>query len=287
MINASQRAFYPTAQAPTAQSLKPELDWLGALLSSNGVHVERPRTIPGIKDQLTPRDIGFVIGDTFFVSNMSHPSRREEWRGIEELLKRQPALKVVHFPDDATVEGGDIIVDRDCVFVGTGNRTNDRAVAFLQGVLAQSPFKVVPVPLADCTLHLDCSFNPLGEHALIYPAGLSEIPPELHRYNWIVATDEEQRELAVNVLMLSPDTVISRDTSVRLNRLMAERGLRVYAVPFDETPKTGGSFRCAVLPLRREEPAPPTPVVVDWSKGYFSPSSPSGRGHSFADSPAR
>ena len=109
--------------------------------------------------------------------------------------------------------------------------------------------------VSEDVLHLDCAFNPLGQgHALIYPDGLETIPPVLRRkYAWIEVRREEADALATNVLSVAPDTVIARagPDCARVNGELRKAGYTVLEVPFDGVPSTGGSFRCATLPLRR------------------------------------
>jgi NAD(P)H dehydrogenase (quinone) len=89
--------------------------------------------------------------------------------------------------------------------------------------------------------------------ALIGAAGDARFSPATRRetYELIEVTREEQKMLGTNVLSLSPDCVVSRDDSVRINSEMRARGIEVIELPYSEPPKTGGSFRCCTLPLHR------------------------------------
>jgi N-dimethylarginine dimethylaminohydrolase len=102
-------------------------------------------------------------------------------------------------------------------------------------------------------LHLDCSFLPVGDgQALIYQDGIRDVPAALREtYDLIPVTRDEQQMLGTNVLSLSPDTVVSRLASTRINAEMRKRGINVIELPYSEPPKTGGSFRCCTLPLHR------------------------------------
>ena len=254
IVNDTQFHYYADSQTrPTAQRLKPEFDAFQQEMEKHGVKVFYPTPCP-VPDQLTPRDIGFVCGETFFLAQMAKESRKREHEGIGFLLESME--RVVKVPETVVIEGGDIVVDRGVVFVGISQRTTMDGYRWL---VEQLPtFTVVPVPLKsldegeDC-LHLDCVFVPVGEcHALVYPNGIDgENPAELGKYKWIKVTKEEQLQLATNVLSLSKNCVISRHSAIRVNTLLEEIGLQVIALKFDEAPKTGGSFRCCTLPLIR------------------------------------
>lgn len=164
---------------------------------------------------------------------------------------------VIHVPEEILIEGGDVIIHEGFIYVGISERTSRGAVDFLAHKFPQ--FEVIDIPLRSRRsgheiLHLDCAFMPVGnKKALFYPGGFEEVPPAIsRRYDLIEVTDKEQKELAVNVLSLSPQTVVSRSSASRVNALLRDAGLEIIELDFDEAPKTGGSFRCCTLPLRRE-----------------------------------
>ncbi len=256
ITNETMLDTYGTEAAPSAESLIAEFDRFIAVLEELGCVVHRPVGVDGAPDQLCPRDIGFVVGDTFVVSTMAHRSRRIEQRGIDHLVELIQPDRVFDAPDDVVIEGGDVIVDKGRILVGIGQRTNLAGANALAEAFPDH--HVVPVPLklpeeGENVLHLDCAFVPVGpDAALCYPPGLRALPEEVRAtYHLIEVTLEEQARLATNVLSVSPNQVISRPTFARVNGLLRERGLTVHEVPFSETPKTGGSFRCATLALRR------------------------------------
>ena len=234
-----------------------ELDGFKTALAQHGVAVLQPIPLDGVPDQLMTRDIGVVIGDTFVVTQMANESRRQEWLGLLPILDKIGTQRVIKVPDDVVLEGGDVIVDNGRIFVGLSQRTQSDGVRFLANHFSQ--FEVVPVPLkqladGENVLHLDCSFVPVGAgHALIYADGLAEIPAAItEQYALIEVTKAEQQRLATNVLSISPTQVIARSQSSRVNIKMRQRGLEVIELPFDDPPKTGGSFRCCSLPLWRD-----------------------------------
>ncbi|MFG0252298.1 MAG: dimethylarginine dimethylaminohydrolase family protein [Phycisphaerales bacterium JB038] len=245
--------------APTAEKLIPEFREFQSALESCGVEVFIPDPVEGVPDQLTPRDIGFVMGDTFVLAAMSQASRKREWTGIKKVLDEIPAEKILRVPSDVSVEGGDIILDRGTLFIGLSERTSIEGAEWMREQYAWR-YRVQLVPLKELhheedILHMDCTFLPVGaHHCLIYPDGFHQMPKCIeHDYEWIEITREEQFELATNVLSVSPTEVISRQGSERVNAKLREAGFTVIEVPFDEAPKGGGSFRCASLPLWRDD----------------------------------
>jgi N-dimethylarginine dimethylaminohydrolase len=204
-----------------------------------------------------------VIGDRFVLCNMSKQSRRYECAGIFDLILhydvQEPNILIP--PADCLIEGGDVIVDKQTIYIGISERTNRQSVDFIRKNFGDR-FHVVPVTLAPSTdrhlyLHLDCVFNPVGKrHALIHSPGIEKAPAELSsNYELIEISAEEQAALCTNVLSVSQETVISRDhhQCARVNAQLREL-YSVIELPFDAVPLTGGSLRCASLPLQRKKP---------------------------------
>lgn len=254
-INKKQRKFID--DPPTRPVLRTEFDGLISTLESRGIEVTQPLPVAGVPDQLTPRDIGFVVRDIFVIASMAPATRRDEWIGLAPILERIPPDKIVRVPEDVFVEGGDVIFDRGILYVGLSERSTHDGAAFLAEIFGGIA-EVVPVELNsfdgdEDILHLDCAFVPVGKHhALIYADGMRSVPDAIHdQYEWIDVAREDQLELAANVLSISPTTVISRLASARVNASLRDAGLEVIELPFTGTPKSGGSFRCASLPLAR------------------------------------
>lgn len=209
-------------------------------------------------DYTCPRDIGFVIGDTFFIANMAVPSRTDEIRTIRHHLENADGLNIARPPDNALLEGGDVVVlDSNTVLVGFNQRSNRAGYEFLREFLAPRGITVLAVPHRQ--LHLDCCLNPLGRgHLLIHPDSLEgnneTVWQVLKNYAWIEVDAVEREHLATNVLSIDPGTIIARDHSAcaRVNRTLEQSGYRVEAIGFDGVPATGGSFRCASLALSRQ-----------------------------------
>ncbi len=257
IINETQKQYYFGPDRPTREGVMADLGCFKETLTSHGVEVLQPEPLDGVPDQLMTRDIGVVIGDTFVVTQMARESRREEWLGLLPILDQMHTRRVIKVPDEIVLEGGDVIVDNGRIFVGLSQRTGPEGAAYLASRFPH--FEVIPVPLkqladGENVLHLDCSFVPVGQRsALIYPNGLAEMPAAIaEQYNLIEVTKTEQQILATNVLSISPTQVIARTCAGRVNAEMRQRGLEVIELPFDDPPKTGGSFRCCSLPLRRD-----------------------------------
>lgn len=203
-------------------------------------------------EQVFTRDIGFTLGQTIFVAKMANNLRQGEENVLKQWLEDE---EISYFNlVEEKIEGGDVIIDRDTIYIGLSDRTNQKAADQLQRLLNQ--FDVIPVPFKEKFLHLDCVFNVVSpEVALIYPKALTQKDIELFtsRYDLIEVSEDEQFQLGTNVLSIGNKRVISLPVNKNVNNQLRNKGFEVIEVDITEIIKSGGSFRCCTLPLLREE----------------------------------
>ncbi|MFH0345341.1 dimethylarginine dimethylaminohydrolase family protein [Bacillus vallismortis] len=206
----------------------------------------------GLPEQVFTRDIGFVIGEKAFLSSMTEPIRQGEEAIIKEFFHTQgiPYTHMLH----TSIEGGDVIVDGEIVYVGISQRTDMSAIGQLEEALLD--YTVVPVHLHEKYLHLDCVFNIVSEsEALIYPQALEpeEVEMLAKRYDLIEVPEDEQFTLGTNVLSIGRKTIISLPCNRHVNQQLSNRGYHIIEIDLTEIIKSGGSFRCCTMPLIRGE----------------------------------
>jgi len=201
-------------------------------------------------EQVFTRDIGFTIGNRLFISEMASEIRQGEETVLRKWLfdNGLPSQKL----SNHEIEGGDVIIDGQKVFVGISSRTSEEAVDRLKELL--SDYDVYPIPFNEKYLHLDCVFNILSPtEALIFPEALDESTIQLlqEMYNTIEVNEEEQFTMGTNVLSIGHKRVFSLPMNVKVNQQLRESGYSVIEVDFSEIIKSGGSFRCCTLPIKR------------------------------------
>ena len=220
------------------------------LLRAHGVEVIKLPTSEKFPEQVFTRDIGFTVGDEVFVAEMASDIRKGEEEALEDFLEEE---NIDYQTTDHRVEGGDVIVDCDNVYIGISSRTSEQAVKNIQRDLPTH--NIIRVPFNEKYLHLDCVFNILSpEVALIFPEALD---PEMvkalsERYTLIEVNAEEQFTLGTNVLSIGDGKVFSQPQNKEVNKAMRAHGFEVIEIDFSEIIKSGGSFRCCSMPLERE-----------------------------------
>ncbi|MEP6262390.1 MAG: arginine deiminase family protein [Gillisia sp.] len=257
---------------PVEEDMVAEMEAVAEVLKKYNVTVFRPKIIKDY-NQIFTRDIAFVIEDKFIKANIL-PDRDEEIEAINHVIEQINPAKVITLPEDAHVEGGDVMPYKDYILVGTYKgddyknyitaRTNMKGVEALQDLFPHR--KVVSFSLRksnteprDNALHLDCCFQPVNrDKAIIYKDGFL-IEEE---YNWLVnlfgrenifeITREEMYNMNSNIFSISEDVVISEKNFTRLNSWLRSQGMTVEEVPYAEISKQEGLLRCTTLPLIRE-----------------------------------
>jgi N-dimethylarginine dimethylaminohydrolase len=211
--------------------------------------------VDDVKDafvQFFTRDIGFVVGNTFYVGRRTDAYREIELIGLMPLL---PSMqKVVFLGGLGRIEGGDVMPNGSTVYVGLGGRTDRDGLDAFRRFAERDEFEIVPVPLKDWVLHLDCRFNILSSKlAVAYPKDIEPQAMKLldSRFEIIPVNSDELKTLAPNFLVIGEKTVVGDVRNTRLNDILRLRGFRVLELPYDEVTKIWGAYRCSVLPLIR------------------------------------
>jgi N-dimethylarginine dimethylaminohydrolase len=252
--NAIQRLYYSDGLSPPEPLLMVQQHrGLVRILQEEGVEVELLPLVPSLPFQHATRDVGVVIGDTILLSNLKERTRRLETQVAEPVLQ-QYKLRIL-VPERGFVEGGDVIVDNDRLWVGLGARTDEWGAEFLHRTFGRD-YDVIPLRFDPNYTHLDTVFDVLSQgHALLYepafePSSLQSIR---EAYPSIVSlTDKEQQNAGANVLCLNPDKVISIAENPSVNEQLAQLGFEVVTLSYSEVIKSGGSVRCDTLPMERE-----------------------------------
>lgn len=258
---------------PLEVDMVKEMDAFELVFKKYGVTVYRPDIIQNY-NQIFTRDIGFVIDDVFIKSNIL-PDRERELDAIQYVIDKMNPAKVVRPPEEVHIEGGDVMLWGNYIFVGTYKgsdykdyitaRTNWQGVEYLKKLF---PNKIVKefdlvkskIEARDNALHLDCCFQPVGEtKGIIYKRGFREEADYMFlvqlfgKENLFHIEREEMYHMYSNVFSIAPDVVVSERKFTRLNNWLRENGFTVEEIPYAEIAKQEGLLRCSTLPLVREK----------------------------------
>lgn len=221
-----------------------------AALQENGVDTVMLEPSEQFPEQVFTRDVGFTIEDTVFIGDMAASVRQGEEQELQKWLDSQQ----IQFQTLGShrVEGGDVLIDQDRIYIGISSRTSEKAIQELEEKLPS--FQIIPIHFDERYLHLDCVFNILSPtEALIFPQALSSEAVAMlgERYTLIPVNSEEQFTLGVNVLSIGERRVFSQPQNKDVNEQLRKNGFQVLEVDFSEIIKSGGAFRCCTMPINR------------------------------------
>lgn len=257
---------------PIESNMIEEMDAFEKIFKKYNVTVYRPEIIENY-NQIFTRDIGFVIDDFFFKSNIL-PDRERELDAIQYIIDQIDPTKVLRPPEEVHIEGGDVMLWNNYIFVGTYKgsdykdyitaRTNIQGVNYIRELF---PNKIIKdfdlvkskIEARDNALHLDCCFQPVGtDKAIIYKNGFREEADYLFlvrlfgKENLFHITRDEMYHMNSNVFSIAPNVVVSERNFTRLNNWLRKNGFVVEEIPYAEIAKQEGLLRCSTLPLIRD-----------------------------------
>ncbi|MFL9844982.1 dimethylarginine dimethylaminohydrolase family protein [Flavobacterium rhizosphaerae] len=257
---------------PSEEDMIVEMEALNTVFKKYNVEVFRPELIENY-NQIFSRDIGFVIDDLFIKANIL-PERAREQDAIQYIINRIDPAKVITPPEEAHIEGGDVILWDDHIFVGTYKgsdykdyitaRTNTQGVDFIKKLFPHKTVKEFDLMKSrieprDNALHLDCCFQPVGkDKGVIYKSGFREEADYMYLVNLFGSENlfhierEEMYHMTSNFFSIDTNVVVIEKNFIRLKKWLLKNGFTVEEVPYAEIAKQEGLLRCSTLPLIRD-----------------------------------
>lgn len=203
---------------------------------------------------------------------MSDAMYREEfWEWPLELRhRRMHDFEFCITQDEVVFDAADVMrLGRD-LLVQESMTTNRLGIHWLERTLEPRDLRVHPVhfPLDHFPSHLDCTLVPLrpglvltnpdrpileGEDRLFRDNGweLVDAPRPASSNDEMPELCQSSMWLSMNVLSLSPETVVCEASELALHELLDGLGFEVLVVPFRGVYEFGGSLHCATWDVRR------------------------------------
>ena len=250
-----------------------ELDILAETLVRYGAIVYRPRPMDFVENKglynYCPRDRLLVAGDTLVDCNMMYPCRNQEIKNYYRLIGE--ARNVLTMPRSASPRNDAMVLDAANIcrlgdtwlFLesASGNR------AAYEWLCRMFPKITIELCNFYAGVHIDSTITPLREGLVMLNASRvteENCPRALKDWEKIWVTDDmiaaqdfyqypyASKWIAMNMLVLDPETVIIDAAQTQLINILKSRGIDSIPLTLSHSRTLGGGFHCVTLDTRRK-----------------------------------
>jgi dimethylargininase len=179
-------------------------------------------------------DTALVFDVLAVITRPGAESRRGETRAIAEALAPYRPLAFIEAP--ATIDGGDVLILDDRIYVGQSTRTNEAALAQLRTLTRR---EVIPIGVHGA-LHLKTAVTRVSRDALLVNRNWLDVAPFA---GWTLIDAEEPNALLTGGVVIFPSAFPETADSLRAH------GITVQLVDADELAKAEGGVTCCSLLL--------------------------------------
>ena len=177
-------------------------------------------------------DTAIVLEDLAVITRPGAPSRRGETPAVAEALSSWRRLAFLEAP--ATLDGGDVLVLDDRIYVGLSSRSNHAAIEQLRACTGR---EVIPVEVRG-VLHLKSAVTRCSHDALLVNRAWIDVAPFA---GWTLLDAEEPNALRIG------DVVVYPSAYPQTRAMLESRGIELRSVDADELAKAEGGVTCCSL----------------------------------------
>jgi dimethylargininase len=205
------------------------------LLATLGCTVVDLPADPAHPDCVFIEDIAIVLSDLAVITRPGAESRRGETTAVAEVLGRYRPLVFIEAP--ATIDGGDVLVLDDKIYVGLSSRSNEAALEQLRALTGREVFAV----RLHGALHLKTAITRVAPRTLLVNRAWVDVSSF---DGWDFIDVDPSEPFGANAVLLGERVIYPRAFSKTRARL---GGLDVHLVDADELAKAEGGVTCCSL----------------------------------------
>ena len=211
-------------------------------LKSLGCHVVELPAEDDLPDSVFVEDAAFILPEAAVITRPGADSRKPETVSIADALRPHRDLLFVREP--ANIDGGDVLVLDQNIYVGLSSRTNAEAVQQLQSMLAKFSYQVHGLRVGDF-LHLKSAVTRLdSDTLLVNPAWVD--PAAFDGFQVVEVAPSEPT--AANILVINGMGVYP-DAFPQTQARIQAHGTRLLTLDVSEIAKAEGAVTCCSLIL--------------------------------------
>jgi dimethylargininase len=215
--------------------------YVGALRTA-ALEVDVLPPLEAFPDSIFVEDPALVFPEGAILLRPGAPSRLAEREHMRSALGRHFG-RVLELGDGEFVDGGDVMVTPEAVFIGLSKRTGRMGAASLRAKLAEFGRRARLVDTPTAALHLKTSAALLDEDTIIATKPMADSGIFA---GFRVLNTPQDEEAAANLLRLN-DVVLVGDCYPRTADLLAREGFRVKTLPVSEVAKLDAGLSCMSL----------------------------------------
>jgi glycine amidinotransferase len=166
---------------------------------------------------------------------------------------------------EPTFDAADFMRCGSDIFAQKSHVTNDFGIEWIKRIVGDR-YRVYKIDHRDSApMHIDATLLPLCPGKLmIHPTRLNTVPDQFKSWEVRIAPPPIERPghtlymssawLSMNVLMLSPDTVVVEASETNMIKFLEQWDFNVVPVKFTNVIRFGGAFHCVTTDIRRRGP---------------------------------
>jgi len=193
-----------------------------------------------LPDAVFVEDIAIVLPEIAIITRPGAVSRRPELKLIKPALSKFRELTGIKSP--ATLDGGDVLVSQQTIFIGLSNRTNSGGLAQLADITKPFGYSVTGIPLKKC-LHLKTAVTKLSDkHLLLNPQWV-----DAELFDGFRITEIHPDEpFAANIISID-NHVICSASCPKTSQIIRDSGFEVVLVDQSELAKAEAGLTCCSI----------------------------------------
>lgn len=180
-------------------------------------------------------DTAVVHRKNVLITNMGSDYRRGEIKETETFFKKNHTL--FKMKPSSFLEGGDVLVTDNKVYVGISKVTNNIALKYLEKIFGS--YEIIGVPVTK-TLHLKSACSYIGKNTLLICDALLETNL-FNKFEKILVPKEES--YACNCVAVKDKVLVPEGASKTIS-MIKNKGFKTKTVPISEFMKGEGSLTC-------------------------------------------
>ena len=225
-------------EAPTYEAIAPQHANYVAALRSVGLNVDVLPPLEEFPDSTFVEDPALTFPEGAILLRPGAPSRAAEPEHMRDALARHLG-KVLEVGPSEYVDGGDILVTPDFVFIGLSKRTSLAGARALQGKLRElgRDSRISETP--QDVLHFKSVSSLVAENTILCTASMARF---FEGFDTLIAPEDA----AANAIRVNDTIFVGAEYSGTITMLRAE-GLDVLPVPVSEIAKLDAGLSCMSL----------------------------------------